>query len=1251
MMKTITKLIVPGRGMHYFTGMLLLILSMAIPQKSSSQCVDNAKNACDKSTPIIIQLDENDAFQLLVSGDFYDSIPPSCNIDDFMMQVRDVVPDTLITDFDSSGPNFRNDSACRYVGKKLKAELFYNNGVTMISVCERPVILLPQIQCTDTTLYCNHPVFESTMDKSILPLKFGCDGFDASNLKLEIIHEFWDDMTNMDTLFRIWEVSTNNNKGVVTCTDTIVREAIPIADIIFPADDTISCESWDGLSPNPLASGRPYFLINVETPEQDTVYLDATEVQHCIKVSYTDETLGRYGCEVEKYLRYWTIRVGEIIRKDTQMITVLDTLGPLAEFRFSPVETISTIIDGDTVIVPVFQISTGAHGCESDGNLPVLYATDECSGVAKVSATVKDGDGIVYSLVNGGPFMGFEEGKYLVKYTAADSCWNESEYYVWIKVVDRINPVVSLGVEYNITLSNEVTWLNLQDFAKHHISDNCGLEIVVGRRIGDHATACNADDSTSIVGMYKQKYADWLENDGWNCTELVNVDSGWMDKIPFCCADLGSKIMIEIMAIDQSCNVTRGMTLVVPIDKGGATLFERLPDVTLACEAWNENYHDLIYGDSLPNNLNIDSLNKYFGTYLPYVPGENVESSPILVEDKDCYIVDGVLVTEESIFKTHNGLFRASCAGNLTQEAELVYDEGCNTFTILRHFLINGHEIAVQKITTEIRCPFTAELFEYPAKTDTMITIADTGILYDPSYWVGNRFNLTTEGPVYNGSDCRVIAIGYVDKLLDRMYSKNPNEADAVILRTWCMADWCSSDLGPDWKSSIGKEGIIIWTQNIKLFVDPLNPDISIEKPDPEKVDEVVISPPVSKDVFEIKGQIRTEDALNVNNVTVEVRTSDHSENMVTNESGSFEMKVDKGSQVKITPVKKGDLGNGLSTLDLILIQRHLLRKKLITSPYKLIAADANNDKKLTPADVLFLRRVILNKMEGLSEAESWKFVDANYTFINQKAAYAENYPTELDVEQISKDLESSFVAVKLGDVNQSVNVSRSSSRSERLVTALNIEDRILKPGEIIDVPLNMTEKMNLTGMQFALRFDDQSVDVLSVQSNSLDLDDEHWTVQDGMVKLSWFDVHAPAMMEGDQVLSVRIQARKEVSLRDILAFNSSAIAPEVYDEADAIRDIGLTFTSRESSVFAVHQNRPNPVRGEAVIDYELDRNAKVHMQVHDITGKLIYSAQADGMRGYNQFRVHTGQLQSGVLYYTITDGQHSATRKMVVIR
>src|SRR5690625_6895246 len=104
----------------------------------------------------------------------------------------------------------------------------------------------------------------------------------------------------------------------------------------------------------------------------------------------------------------------------------------------------------------------------------------------------------------------------------------------------------------------------------------------------------------------------------------------------------------------------------------------------------------------------------------------------------------------------------------------------------------------------------------------------------------------------------------------------------------------------------------------------------------------------------------------------------------------TIKTKVRKRIPVQIIPNKEDDIRNGLATMDLILIQRHLLGKQLLTSPYQLIAADADNDKRLTPADVLFLRRIILGKTDDLDLTSSWKFVDANYVFSNKKTAYAE---------------------------------------------------------------------------------------------------------------------------------------------------------------------------------------------------------------------------------------------------------------------
>lgn len=1269
-MKTITKLIVPGRSAHYLWGMLVFLISTAAPIQSFSQCLEAAQSACDDETAITVQLTEDNALVVRVNSEFYNgNLPASCDADNFMITVTDLSsdPDTLVADVNPNDP-FRNNNACQYVGKRLQATLNYLDGDNMIPVCDRPLYVLPYIECYDTTLYCHEEVFENSMDETILPIRLGCEDFDP-NVEAEIINAYFNNNTSMDTLFRTWEVSINNGKGVTTCTDTILREAIPNA-ILFPSNDTIACELWDGNAPAPSQSGYPYFI---DDESGDTIYLDPGEVQHCVSVSYSDEAWGSLGCEVEKYIRSWKIRTAEFVAEGEQEITILDMNGPSGEFRFKATDSIDFVTqEDDSLRLPVYQISTGQHDCTSDGTLPILYASDACSDVAKVEVVITV-DGIDQVLSNGGPMMGFDEGKYIARYTAYDECWNDSTFYVAIQVTDQVNPTAVFGTDYNITMTGyEITWLDVEDFVANKVSDNCEVEMVVARRMDDHAVACGANDSLSVLGMYREKYRQWLEDDGWVCADMIDPNEGWMDKVPFCCSDLGDSVMVEFLIFDGSCNMTRAMTTLIPVDKGSARITEELADVSLACEAWTENYESLIFPNGRDSVPDIDSLNKYFGQYESYIPGGNIEPTGYIIQDQLCeQNLSGALVRTDTSFEIWGGKFLGICSDSLTQEAEFLQDEGCNTFSIVRRFLINGNVIATQTIRTEIRCPFVEELFEYPAK-DTMITVADISYVHNDDYWTGNRFNVETEAPEYIGSDCRITTLGYFDKLMDMISSQNPNEADAVIIRTWCMADWCATDLPDDWKTAAGSGGVLMFEQHIKIFEDSDNPDVALEpepdnvsendgpdvvvpgnnSDDEEPVTEVPANESTDKTMVDIKGFVRTEDALNVNNVRINVRNNSDEKEMITNESGSFEMEVGMGSAISIEPVKSGSLINGISTLDLILIQRHLLKKKLITSPYKLIAADANNDKRLTPADVLTLRKIILGKETNLAEENAWKFVNSDYNFINTKSAYSEEYPTSVDIWEIDKDLQSDFVAIKLGDINGTVNVTRSSGRSNLETRYLELANKILEPGQEIDIPVQLVDLKDLLGMQLALNYGEDQVEILGVSSDQISISNENLNVQNGIVRISWSDSEAKSLSNEEPVFVIKLRAERTVSLKDVIALNTQSISPEVYDSRENEFALGLSFGAEvKEDAFTLYQNRPNPTNGETIIDFSIENEKSVELVIHDVTGKAVYRSKAHANKGMNQFKVQTHSFSSGVYYYSVSDGKNVATRKMVVIK
>ena len=99
--------------------------------------------------------------------------------------------------------------------------------------------------------------------------------------------------------------------------------------------------------------------------------------------------------------------------------------------------------------------------------------------------------------------------------------------------------------------------------------------------------------------------------------------------------------------------------------------------------------------------------------------------------------------------------------------------------------------------------------------------------------------------------------------------------------------------------------------------------------------------------------------------------------------------------------------------------------------------------------------------------------------------------------------------------------------------------------------------------------------------------------------------------------------------------------------------------TPRETELLA---NYPNPFNPETWIPYRLAEDAFVTLTIYDQTGQVVrtldvghriasaYESQSkavywDGRNGLGE------QVASGVYFYTLTAGDHSATRRMVILK
>ncbi len=125
-----------------------------------------------------------------------------------------------------------------------------------------------------------------------------------------------------------------------------------------------------------------------------------------------------------------------------------------------------------------------------------------------------------------------------------------------------------------------------------------------------------------------------------------------------------------------------------------------------------------------------------------------------------------------------------------------------------------------------------------------------------------------------------------------------------------------------------------------------------------------------------IAGLLATEGGATVTGAEVAVSGSAN-ETMVTTTNGAYSFGLPMGGDYTVTPQLDADHLNGVSTFDIVLISKHILGLQEFTSPYVLMAADANGNGGISTLDLIAIRRLILGLDDAFQSNTSWRFFEA----------------------------------------------------------------------------------------------------------------------------------------------------------------------------------------------------------------------------------------------------------------------------------
>lgn len=352
-----------------------------------------------------------------------------------------------------------------------------------------------------------------------------------------------------------------------------------------------------------------------------------------------------------------------------------------------------------------------------------------------------------------------------------------------------------------------------------------------------------------------------------------------------------------------------------------------------------------------------------------------------------------------------------------------------------------------------------------------------------------------------------------------------------------------------------------------------------------------------------------------------------------------------------ITGVKSGDDDEGVSTLDLVMIQRHILGLATFTSPYKVIASDINNNGDVAASDLLVLRKLILGLYKEFPQNESWRFVDAGQVLTVENAL--ETFSEVLNIAELEANmLNENFIAVKIGDVNGDARTNaRNAAPQVRNANkvALTIEDRNVRAGEVVDITFGSSEFNQVYGYQFTIELNGLQFE--AVKAGAANMTDDNVALLDAnTLTVSYADING--LNASDNIFTLSVVANRAGAISEMIAINSSTLTSEAYSGTTLdIATVELTLEGQEVAEFNLGQNEPNPFNDFTVVGFTLPNAGDAQITVYDVAGKVITSKFGAYAKGYNTERFTKAELGiSGVLYYTLESGDFTATKKMIII-
>ena len=385
--------------------------------------------------------------------------------------------------------------------------------------------------------------------------------------------------------------------------------------------------------------------------------------------------------------------------------------------------------------------------------------------------------------------------------------------------------------------------------------------------------------------------------------------------------------------------------------------------------------------------------------------------------------------------------------------------------------------------------------------------------------------------------------------------------------------------------------------------------------------------------------------------------------NQTTGLAGTYLFGVPDNANTTVKCFKETAGNDGLTGSDVLLIKRHVLMIQTLTSPYQFVAADVSGEGNLSLLDYARIQEVALGTKQHITGSPDWKFIPKSYMFPSPNPLSVP-FPESISHMPVNVDfLDDDFVAVRMGDVNGSINPSFTNDDiDDRAETFhLRLDDRNYRMGETIEVPFKAAANfVDRSGYQLTINFDPKVFELEGIVPGVLpELGDANFGtthLNAGMLTTLWVSAEPLTVAENEVLFTLKFKVlRSGSALSEVLRPGSEITRTEAYDRDGNTMKLDFEFiqpqTGSEAASFALYQNQPNPFNQTTTIGFRLPEAGRAAFRVFSASGQLVKTVVGNFEKGYNELNFRREEFGApGVYYYEIETPTHGDRKKMILI-